>query len=505
MSNKIKETMFNVIMSVMLLPFFSIVWQSEALAAVEPRAETTLELFIPSGNQLTIAPNRDFYVFGSIGGQGLPEDALVEITLVKKGDTIPVRQVYTNKKDNRDGLNIYYDKLSYYAGDDRSPLRESLMPDLVYDPSVQDSFKDAWRKCYYTDDIFTAVIHGGNYDIDVSPIDQNGNHYELLEQGVYTVKATISENDGTELVSSEQEIVLDYVAEKIMTRFSPAEHFNRVQEEAEINKFQILLDPFPGYWSPGSVIPLMEGSEIFAEILPKWRLANATEFQRGRANFYIYNVSRTSATYNVEVGTLQDQQVIDLSDRVVYYYYQYGEPSIPEVGKSPFVKFAPSSKLQVTRADISDTSDGDNILNPESLEDSIIDLDITDGVEMQAGRILSINGVVQPIQNKPEDIVKNDDNSYEIGNQIKTVKYNIYNEQTEVSISKEVGVTRLLNGNNSHSLLEFKHDLEIQQEWANQSLTVRMQGYDTDGLPVLGTTVSFELNVTEAIELPNAA
>lgn len=82
-----------------------------------------------------------------------------------------IRSVSTSIKDNKDGLDINYELLSYY-GSDRDELRDSCMPDLVYDPDNPESFKDTWIKCYYNDQNFTVLIYGGTYDKDINPCDQ---------------------------------------------------------------------------------------------------------------------------------------------------------------------------------------------------------------------------------------------------------------------------------------------------------------------------------------------
>lgn len=89
-------------------------------------------------------------------------------------------------------------------------------------------------------------------------------------------------------------------------------------------------------------------------MVPKWRHADSAEYQSGKTHFYVYNVKESSATYNVEVGTLQEQNAISKPERVAYYYYyKWGEPVLNSKD-SPIEKFATGDSLELTRVDSTD-------------------------------------------------------------------------------------------------------------------------------------------------------
>ena len=102
----------------------------------------------------------------------------------------------------------------------------------------------------------------------------------------------------------------------------------------------------------------------------------------------MYNVSENSATNNVEIGTLEEQQVINNDERIKYYYYNLGD-IVVNGKRSKIVPFRKEDKLQLTRVDL----DGkDKIEIDEVAKKAETDIDLTDGVLVKAIIIFSLMG-----------------------------------------------------------------------------------------------------------------
>lgn len=454
-----------------------------------------LEITVPTVGQTVLAPDRDIYVIGDIEGD-IPEDARVSVSLFKDGESEPVREVYATQKDNKDGLYIDYPLLSYYGGEDRSPLRDSMMPDLVYDPQHPDSFKDAWRKLYYNDENFTAVLSGGVYDTDLNLVDEHQRPLLPLSEGEYTLVAEARTADGITLGKTEREITIGINDNVALFRFSPAEHYNKVIADAQLNHYNVLLDPLAGYWSPGDHIASLADSGIFAEILPRWRFNDLTEYRNNHAHFYAYNISATAATQTVEIGSLQAQNVIEQPDRFTRYYYDIGEPLLPNGHvEGQFKAFADSEFLALTRIDFQNGDSQDNLLVMDDLAtvDSVLDLE--QKVKVKANQTFSLYGVVTPIQNAPEDIIAHSDNTFTVNNRITTIEYVLTVDGISRKISKPVGLNRIMSGASRPSIYEFKHDFMLDDSYRGKLVTVTTQAYDSYGQAVAGTEQQLVLKV----------
>lgn len=444
----------------------------------------SLRITVPSDSQARIAPLRDFYVLGNIEGEVASTDIL-EVSLYEDGSMLPIRKVEVKKGSNVE--NIDYPLLSYY-GKNKTELLQAMMPDIAMPKGEMSLFTQPFVKGMLSDHSFTAVIHGGSYQKDIA-IDS----LSPLKKGAYQLNVLLKGDDGTIKASTFKTITVDHAKKRVLSRFSPSDHFSSVKEFATAEQSDLFLDPFPGYWNPSNVLEEFENRSIFAEILPKWRLADSLEYQAGLAQFLIYNVSETSATYSVEIGTLEEQGVVENRERLQSYYYQYGEPFVKGI-KSQWIPFSPNDKLQITRAD-------KFVGVSKDLEQAQVDLDLADGVEAMANETLVINGVVTPLQNKQEDIIKQEDNTFTINNRISYLAYTIVDQTGEELLTREenVGVNRMIEGKNRASILEFKHEFVIPKDWQGKALQVFVKGYDKYHAFVEGTEESFKLLIRQSL------
>lgn len=471
-----------------------------------------LSIVYPSIEQGTIAQGRDFYVIGNIDPSIIvPNDAVLMVEL-KDNTGAVIRSVSTSIKDNKAGLNVSYELLSYY-GSDRDELRNSCMPDLVYDPDNPESFKDTWNKCYYNDQNYTALIYGGTYDKDINPYDQNGKKLEPLKKGIYRITVTLSKPGGGKPIAiATRKLKIKYADDKILSRFTPTVHFNKVLEEAKVHDYTVFLDPFPGFWNPHTFIDVLKDSNMFCEILPKWRLADSQEYIDGRVHFYIYNVSQSSATYNVEVGQLAYDNAINDYSRVTYYYYNIGEPILPNgCIEGTFKQFDTDKPITLTRADYPTGSSEDNYVNINNLENMKSDTDLSDGIHVKAGETVSFYGVCKPI---PSDVTRDDSNKYTIDNRITYIRYTYLSYDMPIEIIRPVTLTRVYPESDFHarldlmregifsmeaatvasSILEFKHDFVFPSELKGKQVQLMLSGMDKDS-NIVGNDTTIIVNI----------
>lgn len=478
----------------LFVAFFS---TSVVFAEEEPIQEVSFELNAPNVNKV-IAPGRDFYVLGSINGE-LPNDARVEVSLYDENSNM-VRQVYSEKKSNKDGIHYNYPLIELKGTTDLELVKDSMMPDLMYDGINLETFKDQWRKCYYDDYNFTATFNGGRYNYDVNPNDENGNRYSPLVEGEYKIVIEAKSNTGESLGKTESSITVANIPNKIMSRFSPNKHYQNILNVAEETGYTLYIDDFSGLFYS---VPFLTNypQEMQVWINRKWQFMDAVEYETGLTHFYIYNVSEDSTTWKVELATIQNLNKINDSTSLKNYYYDIGDTSVSGItGK--FKEFEENDNLELNRVDFPEGTSQDNYVDITSLDQVNTDTDLTDGILANSGETISLYGVVKPIQAAKEDIVYDEDKSeYKINNKIDTLKYSITGENVNQTFTKKIGLNRKFDSTTTtNSLLEFKNDILIDEQWAGKLLSIKLEGYDSHGNRIDGTQETISLQVSDAVK-----
>lgn len=476
-----------------LVTLFILLTLNIAAKAEEKSANVNLNIITPSAEQNQIAPYRDFYVLGNIEGT-VPESAKMQIELYEKAYDVPVQTVYADHKFRPENINYNYQFLNYY-GENRADLSKSMMPDLLYDPSNPATFNEAWRKCTFSNQTFTAVFCGGTYDRDLSLTDRNGRPLSKLQEGDYIIKVKLFNNDKL-LAESSKSLKIAYYSDKILSRFSPAQHFTKIKEFAAKRDFQVFLDLFPGYWSSNNTLPELANLHLFAEILPRWRLADALEYDQGRTHMVLYNISPKSATYSVEIGRLTYKQIINNSNMVKAYYYNIGEPELFSGNKrGEIVELANNDALQFTRADLNLQKATDNVLDIADLQSMQMDLNVYDGVTVHKGHKFALNGIIRPIKNNANEVKYNSDETYTIGRTITRVKYTLEIANQRYEWNKSVGLTRKNKNRSDLSVVEFRHIFELQPDIRTGSALLTVQAYDSYDQLVDGSHETINLKI----------
>lgn len=474
-----------------------------------PDAEAvTLTVAAPSEGSRILAPGRDFYAIVSIDRAGKnpeQEPFNVRFELYRDGVLAPLRTV-TSTVDDGTGLTplnaIKTDYPHGWTPGTALDILASPPPDLVYNPALPVSFYDAAIKAVVTRHYAAALIQGGHtktFDSNYAAI-----YTRDLEEGAYTLKATAVGAAGAELATVSVPLTFGSVPDKIISRFSPEKHMENVTAFAQKNNSHIYNDLFPGYWDASSLPHGGIPGTLFYEIVRRWRPNDLLEYMNGTIRAVVYNVHVSSATQSVELGGLAYAGRLG-SNSILWYHYDSGEVSLAyDLGNGQaasklgtIVPFPDGKRLVLVRAEIrgdgqTEPPTSDYVYTPE-LADKTVDWNVADGVAVKPKQLLSLFGVVKPIQPALNDVVANDDGTYTINNRIATVRYTLLDGTQEMLTfdAKRVELTR--NGiNNRPSIYEFRHDIPVPATF-NKPWTVRVAAFDSYGTLVPGTEMSFTL------------
>ena len=443
-----------------------------------------LSLLYPSEGLTTINPLCDFYVIGDIDKSvSVPDDAELLIQLINSDGQV-AREVFTDIKDNWAGMNVDYPELMLFTN--KEDFRKSMMPDLVYDPSDPSSFGNVWIKACYSDDHYTGVIYGGGYHQDINPVDQNGEPLEAIPEGDYSLQVTLKSEEET-LASLSTQITIGIVPRKVLSRFSPSSYFDKMKGYADEQGYTIYSDPFPGNWNTQSNMP--EWNENYrGYINDRWRLADRLGYVGGMTYFFDYNISSTSTSYTVELGQLGYDKALEDNDSITYVYLDIGEPEIHQQGKVYEGKFVqlPLDKMEpvlFTRADHSDISTPENVINPTILNETTSEFDLFERFVANPGETVSLNGICQVIQ--PENVILNDNETFTMGNRISSIRYVLRYATGDIYAVVEKPVSGLertfANGDTSTSILEFRHNFAVTEDMRGNDIRIFAQALDESG------------------------
>jgi hypothetical protein len=464
------------------------------LSTILVPADISFTLQMPAANPI-IAPERDFYILGQIIGD-IPDDAVLTVQLIRNSDSMLMREVFTDIKANKDGIYWDYPLITLYGTDDPLMVKDSLMPDLIYDPNNVGTFQEQWRKCYYDDYNYTATFNGGRYTYDVYPYDQWGHLYEPILEGEYTVVISAETSGGDLLGTSSFPLTIGYNPEKVMSRFSPPDHYSNIAAFALQHDYTLYTDPFAGLFDTVQfLVNYPPGMEIW--INRKWRIGDLIEYETGRVHFLIYDVATNSTTWAVELGVIQATRSVEDPARLVNYYYDIGDIAVGGRAGN-FVPFPPDDRLQMVRVDYPLGPTTENYIVYSDLASVKSDFDLSDGVPVTTDSIISFFGVVKPIQVDMSDLDWNEITSeYIIRNRPSIVEYHIQPQGSQdYYIERNIGLQREFSSTNIvESLLEFKNNFYIDPIWANSFVDISLVAYDSHGRLIGETYEEFRLIV----------
>lgn len=463
-------------------------------------ASASIQVDVPAKNESTIAPGRNFYVKGTYNLPAGYTASQVVVNMYRYGSQEVVRRVQGNVKNPP----LWVEgntSVSFNSWGSAEDIRNSGMPELIWDGADPDSFYQGYTKCYFDDIGFAALIPGGEGEIDdgMTLLDESGSPYSVLASGDYWLEVSVSCQDGLgnqNIIKWNRPITIGITENKLLARFSPDRHMSRIAEWAGMRGYRIYNDPFAGNWW---------GSNF--EIPQEMRASDMTEYSAGKSHFVIYNVSSGSTAYKVELARLQQQGAVNNSSRLANYYYQYGEPVLKDGRESEITAFETGDKLQLTRAEVGENvSGGMGVYDQDDAAVPQYDLDFSDGIQAEAGDLIALYGVAAPIQISPADIQEigpgADKNSFLLNNKISTLHYEITGSDISQEMDEAVVLNRISGGGDQISELEFKHVLEITEEMAAKDLEVHIMGYDAHGQAVAGTEENFQIHVAADTQNP---
>lgn len=448
-----------------------------------------LSLIYPSENQMTISPLCDFYVIGDIDASvTVPNNAQLFVQLRDSNGAL-LRDVFTTIKDNQRGMYVDYPGLTVQSGT-RESFRNSMMPDLVYDPNFPESFGNTWMKACYTDEHYTSVIYGGGYRDDINPVDQYGRTLGPLPEGDYDLTVLLI-SGGTTLASLSAQITIGAVPKKVISRFSPAFYLKLVKEYAAQQGYVVFTDPYPGVWIMADSLPHW-GNNDAGEITKRWRYTDRMGYVGGMTYLFNYNITATSTSYTVELGQLGYDKELEDPNRLTYVYWDIGEPEIKQQGKVYTGKFVEKSAsamddILVTRIDHSTVDTPENTINPTILSETTSEFDPSQRFNAAVGETVSVNGLCKVIQ--PDQVTLNENETFTMGNRIAAVRYTLAYASGEVIqvVEKNVGLTRTMeNGYTATSVLEFRHNFAVTESMRGNDVRIFAQAIDAFGEEVGG-------------------
>ena len=287
-------------------------------------------------------------------------------------------------------------------------------PELVFRAEAPASFRDPRVKAAVTEERYAALVQGG------ATKECGGDYSKIydtdLEWNYFRVTVSAL-HEGCVVAEVYKDVMLGSVPDKILTRFSPPEHFAKASALARERGWRMYLDPFPGYWNAGLPAP--------CEIPVRWRTNDALEYSSGFVHAVIYNISERSASQSVELGRIAFDGRMFRSDEVLFYVYDIGEPSLAyeERGgearrEGELVRLPEGERLRFSRAEIGE--------RPEKYfpreNAGRVDWNVYNSVAFRPGEAVTLYGVVTPIQPMLSEVEPNDDGTYTIKNRIKTLR-----------------------------------------------------------------------------------
>lgn len=227
--------------------------------------------------------------------------------------------------------------------------------------------------------------------------------------------------------------------------------------------------------------------------------------------FILYNLVEDGVTCRLEIGKALLTGVID-SPNTVFFHYDIGEPEITYTTMEPeektiegsIAQFDQGDRLVLTRAEIKmiGTGDGDNKYNLYDETPKILDLNLSDGIEMATSEEFCVFGVVTPI---PAVVTESTEQYlyYIADNRISSVHYHIKDTQgNEIAeTTREVNLGRVyIKSEPDHlffSIFEFEHEFDFNaMNIIPDIYTVELIALDKDGNEISGTeevfTVEYE-------------
>lgn len=452
---------------------------------------TAFSLQITDPSDTIISYARHFTVAGTIRHtRPVPEDAVLTICL-KDGRSTVIRHTRQDRKNNG-SLYTDHPMLTRYPAvcdPDFQKMKAFGFPELLVRDADNPlaSLRDATIKCYYSDDFFKSFIvsatdtaHGAIWNDGIGFTDENGDPYDVLPCGNYTIEATLSSADGTRLAFAEKSVVIGHLEHQALCRFNPRAHKEKMIRWCQSIGCSISNDVLPGYLDP-----YLGVWQYHMGLLPMYRANDIAFYTRAKIHMFVYLIDPTSTSYETELAYLQAQGVVGDPNRFAAYHYDIGEAVIgrgkPYEQAGKIIPFAEDTYLAVCRVDVVNEKAKENVydLNEEAVIACHTDAST---VTVSPEETVAVMGVVRPWQLDKNDFVLTDENVYKITDSVKTVHYTFRVEDTEEHDERPLLMERIDGQSIGTSVYEFYHLFRIRREWAGKTVTVTVRAADRTGI-----------------------
>ena len=466
--------------------------------------ERGFSIDMPSQNERVLGEKRDFYVMGTFGATvDKPGNIRIELFRGSFTDEAPIRLIESSVDEITGMTPSDAFEQNYPQGVDHGLTR---VPDLI---KVPGGLFSPGNKVLVNETSYIGFIQGGaTKDFDTSYSDLKGNPLIDLIAGPYTIRVTGLSGDIQGCVQTKK--IWFIPSEKILGRFKPKEHVDKITAYAREHNLRLYFDLFPGYFWFGN---------IGYEINNRWRANNALEvvntspgialFDKSvsaKNNIVIYNISETCATQYLELGTIIQNDLLD-HPNTQFLYYDIGEPILKFFNEQSqmthaegnIVPFPEGKRMVLNRAELTTAGEplDDNLMIAEDQELKEMDTDLSDGVVLDAGEELALYGVVKPI---PSSVSLGDYTStYQVENRITQVHYRITDATGKeiLNSTREITLQRAYDPSDltklSPSIYEFKHEFILSAPPG--VYTIKMTGWDKNGVLVPGCDATLLVNL----------
>lgn len=424
-----------------------------------------LEITYPSGIEGFVENKRSFCVEGNIIYNGVvPNDSKLQVCLYNKDNEL-IRNVMCDKK-NKD-IFAYYDKLITYDENidkNREKLKEFGFPLLVVNDVnyPESSLHNGSIKAWYSDTKFKAIIvnasdktSGASFDDGFNLYDENGMPYSLLQMGEYTIEVTLKIND--EILKTCKKIVIGKRDKQLICRFNPLSHKERMIKWCKENNISIINDLIPGYLDS-----YLDNWQYHKGVLSMYRANDLCLFDDVDVVMFDYLIDKTSTSYETELAYLQNSN--KLKSRFEVYYYDIGEAILNKNNEeiiADIKKFDENDYGTFYRVDELKNDGIENVynLNEDNIKSFNIDLDNV----LINNNTFAITGVIKPIQLDPKDFVLKEDNTYEVLDYPKQIRYEFNIDGNIVIYNRELYMERINNISIGKSVYEFYNVFNIKE------------------------------------------
>lgn len=465
---------------------------ASASSAIEGAAEqrVKLEITAPSEIGLVIAPGRHFKVSGTLEGD-VPGDATMKVALLD-ADGREVRFAATNGKGT-DRVDT-----SWYDGEITLLARDTDFAEIAYtapEMAVADvdapeaSAHDATVKCVFTDDSFFALItsatdpaHGLVGEDGYALVDHDGNPYDALPEGAYTVVASLMDKDGSVLASASRDIEIGRksgtVIHEITNPTVKAKGGDALLNQwAEAENATLLSDLLPGMFGPYyqmTTLPMSIGAET-AEYLP------------GPILVLLYGNTTKSISYRVEISQfLQLQHNVENPEIASYYAFDLGEPRFSD-RTAKIIALAQDENMRICRVDLVNDEARDGVFLTTEAQVLGYDADASDGFTVSSDKAFAVAGVMKPYQLQDDELVKDDSTfgHYSYLNGAQTLAYTFVSMDggDAFTVEKRAGVSRIDEPTEESlpAVYEFYNVFPAGTLKAGERYDVSVQAFDQKG------------------------